>query len=93
MKDMVETMVGNLKEMRDADASLLLELAEKRMKYDKDRLREEREYEERRRRQEREFEDSRRKEEIPTANNQLITGMGNQHPAPFGQPFSLGHSK
>ena len=63
MKDMMETMMKGLSEMKEADTALLVELENKRMKYEDSQQRQEREYEERRKRQEREYEDKRRKEE------------------------------
>ena len=46
MKDMTDTMMKTIKEVKEADSSLLIELEEKRMKYEEQRVNEEREYEE-----------------------------------------------
>lgn len=89
MKDMFETAMVGIREMKNADTLLVIELEEKRMKYEDSRLREEREYEERRRREEREFENTRRKEEraFQLQMMQLLAGFG-QQPPQFGSLWS-----
>jgi hypothetical protein len=67
MKEMMESLMVTMKETRETDSSLLVEMEEKRMKYEDQRLRE-REYEERRL-QEREYEEKRRREESVSATN------------------------
>ena len=46
MKDMTDRMMKTIKDVKEADLSLLIELEEKRMKYEEQRVNEEREYEE-----------------------------------------------
>ena len=86
--------MSSLKEIKEADSSLLIELEQKRMKYEDSRLREEREYEERRRREEREFEDKRRREEraFQLQMMQLMMGYGNQPPAQYGSPSTWSYT-
>eukprot|EP00118_Oscarella_pearsei_P005884 m.27022 g.27022 ORF g.27022 m.27022 type:complete len:249 (+) comp29659_c0_seq1:52-798(+) len=93
MKDVMESMLKGLKEMKDADASLLLELEDKRMRYEDQRLKDEREYEEKRRMQEMEFEDRRRREEraFQLQMMQQLTGSGNGTRIPCGAPWQYGN--
>ena len=78
MKYMTDTLMKTIKEVKEADSSLLIELEEKRMTYEDQRLKEEREYEERRRMQEMEYEDRRREERVfQLQMMQLLMGAGN----------------
>ena len=85
MKDMTDTMIKTIKEVKEADSSLLIELEEKRMKYEDQRLNEEREYEERRRMQEMEYEDRRRRKEraFQLHMMQLLMGAENRSQTPY----------
>ena len=85
MKDTTDTMMKTIKEVKEADSSLLIELEEKRMKSEDQRLNEEREYEKRRRMQEMEYEDRRRREEreFQLQMMQSLMGAGNRSQTPY----------
>ena len=93
MKDMTDTLMKTIKEVNDADSSLLIELEEKRIRYEDQRLKEEREYEEQRRMQEMEYEDRRRREEraFQLQMMQLLMGAGNRDQTPYLSFSSMLH--
>lgn len=95
MKDMTDTLIKTIKEVKEADSSLLIELEEKRMKYEDRRLKEEREYEERRRMQEMEYEDRRRREEraFQLQMMQVLMGAGNRGQTPYFSFSSMLHDE
>ncbi|XP_062501343.1 uncharacterized protein LOC134178483 [Corticium candelabrum] len=98
MKDMMQTIMAGMKEIREADSVLLIDLEEKRLKLEDARLREEREYAERKRREGRQYEERRRREEreFQLQMMQMMVGFGNQpsgqftqHSGQFTQPWGF----